>query len=142
MPSSAERRAPDLMVAEMRVAYPCYKQRTQGDHAVLLDGRLYPQALNAMRKNLNINRQAAVEQLLSVARGQACRDVRATNGPGVMMIFDVTDPAMAPAITVVAVSAGTIQNVQMTRLFTRDEVKGIRQKVGQNRGAYGPPGQQ
>ena len=67
---------------------------------------------------------------------------RATNGPGVMVIFDVTDPAMAPAISGVAVSAGTIQNVQMTRLFTMDEIKGIREKARQIRGAYKAPGQQ
>jgi hypothetical protein len=67
---------------------------------------------------------------------------RATNGPGVMVIFDVTDPAMAPAITGVAVSADTIQNVQMTRLFTMEEIAGIRQKARQIRGAYKPPGQQ
>ncbi len=67
---------------------------------------------------------------------------RATNGPGVMVIFDLTDPAMAPAITGVAVSAGTIQNVQMTRLFTMEEVRGVREKARQIRGAYKPPGQQ
>ena len=67
---------------------------------------------------------------------------RATNGPGVMVIFDVTDPAMAPAITGVAVSAGTIQNVQLTRLFTMEEVSGLREKARQIRGAYKPPGQQ
>ena len=47
-----------------------------------------------------------------------------------------TDPAMAPAITGVAVSAGTVQNVQMTRLFTMEEIAGIRQKARQIRGAY------
>jgi hypothetical protein len=34
---------------------------------------------------------------------------------------------MAPAITGVAVSAGTIQNVEMTRLFTMDDVADIPQ---------------
>jgi uncharacterized protein with GYD domain len=102
-----------------------------------------PQALNAMRENPNTNRQAAVEQLLSAAGGKLVAMYgRATNGPGVMVIFDVTDPAMAPAITGVAVSAGTIQNVQMTRLFTMEEVSGLREKARQIRGAYKPPGQQ
>jgi hypothetical protein len=59
-----------------------------------------------------------------------------------MVIFDVTDPAMAPAIGGVAVSAGTIQNVHMTRLFTMEEIKGIRENARQIRGAYKPPGQQ
>ena len=102
-----------------------------------------PQALNAMRENPNTNRQAAVEQLLSAAGGKLVAMYgRATNGPGVMVIFDLTDPAMAPAITGVAVSAGTIQNVQMTRLFTMEEVRGVREKARQIRGAYKPPGQQ
>ena len=56
--------------------------------------------------------------------------------------FDVTDPAMAPAITGVAVSAGTIQNVQMTRLFSMEEVAGLRAKARQIRDAYKPPGKQ
>ena len=85
------------------------------------------QALNAMRENPNTNRQAAVEQLLSAAGGKLVAMYgRATNGPGVMVIFDVTDPAMAPAISGVAVSAGTIHHVELTRLFTMDEVKGLR----------------
>jgi uncharacterized protein with GYD domain len=95
-----------------------------------------PQALNAMREDPNTNRQAAVEQLLSAAGGKLVAMYgRATNGPGVMVIFDVTDPAMAPAITGVAVSAGTIHHVELTRLFTMDEVKGLRERASKIRGA-------
>lgn len=102
-----------------------------------------PQALNAMRENPNTDRQAAVEQLLSAAGGKLVGMYgRAGNGPGVMVIFDVTDPDMAAAITGVAVSAGTIQNVQLTRLFTMEEQAGIRGKAKQIRSAYKPPGQQ
>jgi uncharacterized protein with GYD domain len=101
-----------------------------------------PQALNAMRENPNTNRQAAVEQLLSAAGGKLVAMYgRATNGPGVMVIFDVTDPAMAPAITGVAVSAGTIHHVELTRLFSMDEVKGLRERASKIRSAYKPPGQ-
>ncbi len=101
-----------------------------------------PQALNAMRENPNTNRQAAVEQLLSAAGGKLVAMYgRATNGPGVMVIFDVTDPAMAPAISGVAVSAGTIHHVELTRLFTMDEVKGLRERASKIRSAYKPPGQ-
>ena len=57
------------------------------------------------------------------------------------LIFDVTDPAMAPAMTGVAVSAGTIYHVELTRLFTMEEVKSIREKASKLRGAYKPPGQ-
>ncbi len=102
-----------------------------------------PQALNAMRENPNSDRRAAVEQVLAAADGKLVAMYgRASNGPGVMVIFDVPDPAMAPAISGVAISAGSIQNVELTRLFTMEEIADIRQKARQLRGAYKPPGQQ
>jgi uncharacterized protein with GYD domain len=102
-----------------------------------------PQALNAMRENPNTNRRTAVEQLLAAAGGKLIAIYgRASSGPGVMVIFDVPDPAMAPAVSGVAVSAGTIQNVELTRLFTMEEIADIRQKAKQIYGAYKPPGQQ
>jgi uncharacterized protein with GYD domain len=101
------------------------------------------QALNAMRENPNTNRRTAVEQVLAAAGGKLIAMYgRASNGPGVMVIFDVPDPAMAPAISGVAVSAGSIQNVELTRLFTMEEIADIRQKARQIHGAYKPPGQQ
>ena len=60
---------------------------------------------------------------------------RASNGPGVMVIFDVPDPAMAPAMCGVAVSAGSIQNVELMRLIKMEEIADIRQKASQIRGA-------
>jgi uncharacterized protein with GYD domain len=101
-----------------------------------------PQALNAMRENPNTNRREAVTQLLEAAGGRLI-DMYGVigNGPGAMVIFDVPDPAMAPAICGVAVSSGSVQNVQMKRLFTMDEIKGIRQNAAKIRGAYKPPGQ-
>jgi uncharacterized protein with GYD domain len=100
-----------------------------------------PQALNAMRENPNTNRKAAVEQLLAAAGGKlVAMYARAANGPGVMLIFDVSDPDMAPAMTGVAVSAGTIQNVELTRLYTMEEVANVRKKAGQIQSAYKPPG--
>ena len=102
-----------------------------------------PQALNAMRENPNSDRRAAVEQVLAAADGKLVAMYgRASNGPGVMVIFDVPDPAMAPAISGVAISAGSIQNVELTRLFTMEEIADIRQKARQLQGAYKPPGQQ
>jgi uncharacterized protein with GYD domain len=102
-----------------------------------------PQALNAMRENPDTNRRAAVEQVLTAAGGKLVAMYgRASNGPGVMVIFDVPDPAMAPAISGVAVSAGSIQNVELTRLFTMEEIADIRQKARQIHGTYKAPGQQ
>ena len=102
-----------------------------------------PQALNAMRENPNTNRQAAVEKLLAAAGGKLVSMYgKATNGPGAMIIFDVADPDMSAAMTGVAVSAGSLQNVHLTRLYTMEEIAGIRQKAKQIRGAYVPPGSQ
>jgi hypothetical protein len=92
-----------------------------------------------MRENPNTNRQAAVEQLFSATGAKLVAMYgRSANGPGAMVIFDVTDPAPAPAITGVAVPAGTIQNVQLTRLFTMEEVTGLREKARQIRGGLRP----
>ena len=102
-----------------------------------------PQALNAMRENPNTDRRAALEQLLAAAGGKLIAMYgRASNGPGAMVIFDVPDPAMAPAMVGVAVSAGSVQNVELTRLFTMEEITDIRQKARQIHSAYKPPGQQ
>jgi uncharacterized protein with GYD domain len=101
-----------------------------------------PQALNAMRENPNTDRRGAVDELLKAAGGKLVAMYgRASNGPGAMVIFDVPDPAMAPAMCGVAVSSCSIQNVELTRLFTMEEITGIRQKAKQIRSAYKPPGQ-
>jgi uncharacterized protein with GYD domain len=116
---------------------------TKGDITMLfcLTADYTPQALNAMRENPSTNRRAAVEQLLAAAGGKLVgMYARTPNGPGVMLIFDVSDPDMAPAMTGVAVSAGTIQNVELTRLFTMEEVASVRKKAGQLHSAYKPPG--
>ena len=102
-----------------------------------------PQALNAMRENPNTDRRAAAEELLTAAGGKIIAMYgTVTKGPGAMVIFDVTDPAMAPAMCGVAVSSGSLQNVELTRLFSMEEIAGIRQKARQIYGAYKPPGQQ
>jgi hypothetical protein len=60
-------------------------------------------------------------------------------GPGVLAIFDVTDPGAAAAITGVVVASRAIQNAKLTRLLTQDEVMHVRQKA-QLRGVYKAPG--
>jgi uncharacterized protein with GYD domain len=102
-----------------------------------------PQALNAMRETPNTDRRAAIEAVLTAAGGKIVSMYgRAANGPGVLLIIDVPDPAMAPALVGVAVSAGAIQNVELTRLFTMEEIADIRQKARQLHAVYKPPGQQ
>jgi uncharacterized protein with GYD domain len=101
------------------------------------------QALNAMRENPATNRREAVTQLLEAAGGKLIDMYHtASSGPGAMVIFDVTDPDMATAVCGVAVSSGSIQNAQLRRLYTSDEIKGVREKARQIRGAYKAPGQQ
>ena len=101
------------------------------------------QALAAMRENPNTNRRAAVEELLNAAGGKLISMYgRTSNGPGVLLIIDVPDPAMAPAMVGVAVSAGTIQKPELTRLFTMEEIADIRQKAKQLYAVYKPPGKQ
>ena len=99
-----------------------------------------PQALNALREKPS-NRREAAEQLVEAAGGKVIAmygTVR--NGPGAMLIFDVPDPASAPAIAGVIVSAGAVQNLQLMRLATMEEIAGFRQKAQQIRGAYKAPG--
>ena len=95
-----------------------------------------------MRENPKTDRQAAIEEFVSAAGGKIIGMwAKSANGPGVMLVFDVADPDMAPAMTGVAVSAGAIQNVGLTRLFSMEEVANIRQKAKDIQGAYKPPGQ-
>jgi hypothetical protein len=35
---------------------------------------------------------------------------------------------------------GTLQNVKLTRLFTQDEIKQVRQNAAKLRSSYSPPG--
>jgi uncharacterized protein with GYD domain len=64
----------------------------------------------------------------------------ASEGPGVLVIFDVPDPEAAPAIAGIAVAGGAVHNVKLTRLMTQDEVSKVRQKARDLRGAYKAPG--
>ena len=105
-------------------------------------GEYTPQALKAMGENPNTDRQAAVAQTIEAAGGKLVAMYgRSINGPGVMVIIDVPDPDMAVAISGVAVASGAVHNPQLTRLFTMDEIKAIRQKRLRISGAYKPPGQ-
>ena len=100
------------------------------------------QALNAMRENPTTNRREAADKLIEAAGGKVVAmygTVR--NGPGAMLIFDVPDPAMAPPIAGVIRSSGAVENLQLMRLATMEEVTVFRQNAAKIRGAYKPPGQ-
>ena len=115
----------------------------QGDTPMLfcITADYTPQALNAMRENPTTNRREAVEQLVQAAGGKVIAMYGTMrNGPGAMLIFDVTDPASAPPIAGIIASSGAVQNLQFSRLATMEEVTGYRQKAQQLRGAYKAPG--
>ena len=100
-----------------------------------------PQALNNIMDDPKTNRHEAVKKLVEAAGGKLISMYStAADGPGVLMIIDVPDPAAAPAIVGVAVAGGAIHNVKLTRLMTQDEVGKVRQKGRELRGAYKAPG--
>ena len=100
-----------------------------------------PQAINAMLDDPSTNRAAAIKKLLDAAGAKLVALYNyPADGPGVMLIFDVPDPEMAPAIAAVAFAGGAIQNVKLTRLLLADELKNIQQKGRQLRSAYKAPG--
>jgi hypothetical protein len=94
-----------------------------------------------MRENPSTNRQAAFEQLLAAAGGKLVAMYGTiADGPGALAIIDV-DPMVAPALTGVMASTGTLLNVKLQRLFSQEELVGIRQKARELRGSYQAPGQ-
>jgi uncharacterized protein with GYD domain len=107
-----------------------------------LTGEYTVQALNAMASNPKTDREAAVGKTIEAAGGKlVSMYARAASGPGVMVIFDVPDPEMAPAILGLAVASGALQNPSLTRLYTMAEMRTIRDKRIKLSAAYKPPGQ-
>ncbi|MEZ0032402.1 uncharacterized protein with GYD domain [Bradyrhizobium japonicum] len=97
-----------------------------------LTGQYTPRALNAILENPTTNRQEAARKLIEAAGGKLVSMYSvAADGPGVLVIFDVPDPSAAPAISGLTVTTGALQNVKLTRLFTQDEIKQVRQKRGE-----------
>ena len=100
-----------------------------------------PQALNRIMDDPNTDRYAAVKKLVEAGGGKLLSMFStAAEGPGVLIIFDMPDPEMAMSMTGVAMAGGAIHNIKLTRLMTQDEVKSVRQKARQLRGAYKAPG--
>jgi uncharacterized protein with GYD domain len=106
-----------------------------------LTGQYTPQALKNIMENPTTNRYEAAKKLTEAAGGKLISMYStATDGPGVLVIIDVPDPSAAPAMTGVVVESGALHNVKLTRLWTQDEIKQVRQKASELRGAYKPPG--
>lgn len=106
-----------------------------------LTGQYTPRALSNILENPTTDRQEAARKLIEAAGGKLVSMYGfASDGPGVLAIFDVPDPSTAPAISGLTVQAGTLQNVKLTRLFTQDEIKQVRQHAVKLRSSYRPPG--
>ena len=98
-------------------------------------------ALNSIMDDPETNRYEAVKKLVEAGGGKLVSMYStASEGPGVLVIFDVPDPEAAPAIAGIAVAGGAVHNVKLTRLMTQDEVGKVREKARDLRGAYKAPG--
>jgi uncharacterized protein with GYD domain len=100
-----------------------------------------PQAINAFMENPATNRYEVIKKLVETAGGKLISMYSTTSdGPGVLVIFDVPEPAAASAISGVVVAGGAVHNVKLTRLLMQEEVTHVRHKASQLRAAYKPPG--
>ena len=65
-----------------------------------MTGQYTPKALNGILENPTVSRYEAAKKLIEAAGGKLISMYStATNGPGVLVIFDVPDPSSAPAIS-------------------------------------------
>ena len=104
-------------------------------------GEYTPRAINNIMENPATNRYEAAKKLIEAGGGKLISMYSTSvDGPGVMVIFDVPDPTVAPAISGVVVAAGAMQNVKLVRLFTPDEIKVVRQHASKLKAVYSPPG--
>ena len=104
-------------------------------------GEYTPRAINNIMENPATNRYEAAKKLIEAGGGKVISMYSTSvDGPGVMVIFDVPDPTVAPAISGVVVAAGAMQNVKLVRLFTPDEIKVVRQHASKLKAVYSPPG--
>ena len=100
-----------------------------------------PKAMQAMAKSPNTNRRDALEKLVTAAGGKLVAMYGTmVDGPGAMAILDV-DPGVGAAIAAVVASSDGVCNVRTQRLFSMDEVIGIRKKRMQLQASYSPPGE-
>ena len=106
-----------------------------------MTGQYTPKALNAIMENPTASRYEAAKKLIEAAGGKLISMYStATDGPGVLVIFDVPDPISAPAISGTVVASGAIHNAHLTRLWTPDEIAQVRKKASELRGVFKPPG--
>jgi len=106
-----------------------------------MTGQYTPNALNGIMDNPEVSRYEAAKKLTESAGGKLISMYStATEGPGVMIIVDMPEPDAAATVTGLAVAAGTLQNVKLTRLFTPDEIRAVRDRAIKLRASYKAPG--
>src|SRR5262249_14243950 len=102
-----------------------------------LTGQYTPPALNALLENPPNARKEGAKKLSEGAGGRLVSMYSvAADGPGFLVFFAVPDPSAAPAISGLTVTAGTLHNVKLTRLFTHEEIKQVRQNAAKLRSSY------
>jgi uncharacterized protein with GYD domain len=104
-------------------------------------GQYTPQALKGMMENPTTNRFEAAKKLIEAAGGKLISMYgMPAEGPGVLAIFEVSDPSAAAATSAVIVESGALHNVKLMRLLTQEELVHVRKKASELRSAYKPPG--
>jgi uncharacterized protein with GYD domain len=119
------------------------QHQIKGGFAMLycISANYTPKAMQAMAKNPNTNRRDAVEKLVTAAAGKLVAMYGTmVDGPGAMVIVDV-DPGVGAAIAAVVASSDGVHNVKAQRLFSMDEVIGIRKKRIELQKSYSLPGE-
>jgi uncharacterized protein with GYD domain len=100
------------------------------------------ESLNAIMKDPKTSRYEATKKLIEAGGGKLISMYSTpSDGPGVLIIFDVPDPSVAAAISGIGVASGAVHNVKLTRLFTQEEIGHVRQTAAKLHKAYKPPGE-
>ena len=74
-----------------------------------LTGQYTPRALNNIMENPTTSRYEAAKKLIEAAGGKLILMYStASDGPGVLVIFDVPDPGAAPAISGTVLASGGV----------------------------------
>ena len=77
--------------------------------------------------NPTVSRYEAAKQSIEAAGGKLISMYStAANGPGILVIFDMPDPNAAPALSGVVVASGALQNVELKRLWTQEEITSVK----------------
>ena len=110
-------------------------------HAFLLNRTIHTASPQQHLDNPTVSRYEAAKNLIEAAGGKLISMYStATDGPGVLVIFGVPDPNVAPAISGVVLSTAPMHNAKLTRLWTPDEITPVRKMASELRGVYKPPG--